>query len=332
MKGTPSPIILGIRFGATILAGFVAALIAIAVIGIATYRTMKILVRTGDRAAHNHQVIDHLQNLHFLLNDAETRQRDYLITGDQYNLELYRAATAKIDGEVHLLGTITRRQEDQQERLKALVPLIDARLAVLKDSIEVRQQMGSESALEMIRSSSRRSLMDDIGRRIDDMIDEERLLLTHREQDEGHTAKPAIQIVLGGCVAGSVLLFLTVWYIFRGLRILRSRLSDLSQSDMALQTQSRFMDAVLGTMDEGVVVLDRDMKVVHSNPVAEQILANRSQVVEELKAELTPSSAGDGLTLALEHLQTALPSIGDSRNHRVEHKQPGPADPYVNSR
>jgi PAS domain S-box-containing protein len=311
MKGTPSPIILGIRFGATILGGFVAALIAIAVIGIATYRTMKILVRTGDRAAHNHQVIDHLQNLHFLLNDAETRQRDYLITGDQYNLELYRAATAKIDGEVHLLGTITRRQEDQQERLKALLPLIDARLAVLKDSIEVRQQMGSESALEMIRSSSRRSLMDDIGRRIDDMIDEERLLLTHREQDEGHTAKPAIQIVLGGCVAGSVLLFLTVWYIFRGLRILRSRLSDLSQSDMALQTQSRFMDAVLGTMDEGVVVLDRDMKVVHSNPVAEQILAHRSQVVEELKAELTPSSAGDGLTLALEHLQTALPSIGD---------------------
>ena len=104
MKGTPSPIILGVRFGATILAGFVAALIVIAVIGIATYRTMKSLVRTGDRAAHNHQVIDHLQNLHFLLNDAETRQRDYLITGDQYNLELYRAATAKIDGEVHLLA------------------------------------------------------------------------------------------------------------------------------------------------------------------------------------------------------------------------------------
>ena len=184
MKGTPSPIIQGVRFGATILAGFVAALIVIAGIGIATYRTMKSLVRTGDRAAHNHQVIDHLQNLRFLLNDAETRQRDYLITGDPYNLELYRATTAKIDGEVHLLGTTTRRQEDQQERLKALMPLIEARLAVLKDSIEVRQQMGSESALEMIRSSSRRSLMDDIGRRIDDMIDEERLLLAHREQDE----------------------------------------------------------------------------------------------------------------------------------------------------
>lgn len=154
--------------------------------------------------------------------------------------------------------------------------------------------------------------MDDIGRRIDDMIDEERLFLTHREQAETHTATPAIQIVVGGCVAGSVLLFLTGLYLFRGLGTLRARLGDLSQSDTALQTQSRYMDAVLGNMDEGVVVLDRDMKVIHSNLIAEQLLqASKSQVVEELKAELEPSSAGDGLTLAIEHLQTAQSSVGD---------------------
>jgi two-component system, sensor histidine kinase and response regulator len=139
-----------------------------------------------------------------------------------------------------------------------------------------------------------------------------RLFLGHRKLEETHTAKPAIQIVVGGCVAGSVLLFLTGFYLFRGLGTLRDKLVDLSRSDIALQTQSGFMDAVLGNVDEGVVVLDRDMKVIHSNPVAEQLLqASRSQVVEELRAELEPSSAGDGLTLALEHLQTALPSVKD---------------------
>jgi PAS domain S-box-containing protein len=312
-SGSSSLITSGIRSGATILAGFVSALVAIALIGAATYWSVKNLVRSSDRAAHSHQVIDHLEALHFLLNDAETRERDFLITGDRYNLDLYQAAITKIDGEVRSLGTLTSDREDQQRRLKAIVPLIDARLAVLKDSIEVREQMGPESALEMIRSSSRRSLMDDIGRRIDDMIDEERLSLNHRKREETHTAKPAIRIVVVGCVAGSVLLFLTAFYIFRGLRTLRSRLSYLSQRDIALQNQSRFMDAVLGSMDEGVIVLDRDMKVVHSNPVADRLLqASRTQVVEELKAKLEPSSAGDGLTLALEHLQTALPAIRDS--------------------
>ena len=325
MKGSwsSSPISSGIRFGATILAGFVSALVAIALIGVATYWSVKDLVRSGDRAAHTHQVIDHLEVLHFLLNDAETRERDYLITGDRYNLGLYQAAIAKIDAKVHSLETLTGDREDQQQRLKAVVPLIDARLAVLKDSIEVREQMGPESALEMIRSSSRRSLMDDIGRRIDDMIDEERLSLTHRKQEETHTAKPAIRMIVGGCVAGSVLLFLTAFYIFRGLRILRTRLLHLSQRDIALQTQSRFMDAVLGSMDEGVVVLDRDMKVVHSNPVADQLLqASRTQVVEELKAKLEPSSAGDGLTVALEHLQTALPAIRDSETTQLSISSP----------
>src|ERR1700737_718886 len=247
MKGTSSPITptSGIRFGATILAGFPGGLGAIAGLGGATYWSIKSLVKSSDRAAHTHLMIDHLEALHFLLNDAETRERDYLITGDRYNLELYRATSAKIAGEAllweaHLLETLTRSQADQQQRLKALLPLIYARLAVLKDSIEVRQQLGPESALEMIRSSSRRSLMDDIGRRIDDMIDEERLFLTHREQAKTHTATPAIQIVVGGCVAGSVLLFLTGLYLFRGLGTLRARLGDLSQSDTALQTQSRY--------------------------------------------------------------------------------------------
>src|ERR1700687_697974 len=152
MKGTSSPITptSGIRFSVTILAGFLSALVAIAVIGVATYWSIKSLVKSSDRAAHTHLMIDHLEALHFLLNDAETRERDYLITGDRYNLELYQAAIAEIDGEVHSLSTLTSDQGNQQQRLKAVVPLIDARLAVLKDSIEVREQMGPESALGMM--------------------------------------------------------------------------------------------------------------------------------------------------------------------------------------
>src|SRR5260370_32387335 len=111
-SGSSSPITAGIRFGETILAGFVSALVAIALIGVAAYWSVKDLVRSGDRAAHNRQVIDHLEALHFLLNDAETRERDYLITGDRYNLEVYQAAIAKIDEEVHSLGTLTGDRKD----------------------------------------------------------------------------------------------------------------------------------------------------------------------------------------------------------------------------
>jgi CHASE3 domain sensor protein len=304
-----------IGFGVTLL-GFVSVLIAMAATALAAYWSLAALDGRDDREGrtrltvdHHQAIIDHLQALRFLLDEAETRERDYLISGDPYNLELYRTASAKLGQEVELLETLSRNEPGQQQRLATLTPLIRTRMSALDDSIQVRTQMGPESALEMIRSSSRRSLMDDILRRVDNMIDEERLLLAQSKPKKELSNGPARKIIVGGCVVGFVFLFLTALYIFRRLIALRISLADLSRSNIALQTQGRFMNAVLDSIDEGVVLLDRDLKVVRSNPIAEQLLKTSSaRVCDEVKAELDPP-AGDRLTLALEHLQTTLPDL-----------------------
>jgi PAS domain S-box-containing protein len=330
MKGISAPISSAIGLGAMLL-GFVSVLVAIVVVGLAAYWNLMSLVKRGDRAARTHLMaarihltIDHLEALHSLLDEVEMRERDYLISGDQNNLELYRTASAKLGQEVHALEALTRDEPGQQQRLTNLEPLIRTRLSALDDSIQVRSQMGSDPALEMSRSSSRRSLMDDILRRLDDMIDEERLLLPQSKPEKELSAKPAIHFIAAGCIAGLVLLSLTALYIFRGLRALRSGLLDLSRNDVALQTQGRFMDAVLDGMDEGVVLLDRDLKVVRSNPVAEQLLkTSKAQVLDELRAELEPSSAGDRLTIALDHFQNTLPDIRDHETTDLSISSPG---------
>jgi PAS domain S-box-containing protein len=51
------------------------------------------------------------------------------------------------------------------------------------------------------------------------------------------------------------------------------------------------------------------LKVVRSNPVAEQLLKSNGARIHELKTEFDPSLAGDRLTLALEHFQTTLPDL-----------------------
>jgi len=314
MEERPSRIIPSIRPQTIILVGFVSTFFCIAVVGFAAYWNLHSLGSAKDRTAHVYSVVDHLEALRFLINEAETRERDYLITGDQYNLEMYQAARTRIDQEKRSLEALTRDDGDQRQRLKVLAPMIDTRLSTLEDSVEVRNQMGPQSALDMIRSSSRRSLMDDVLRRVSDMIDEERLLLPLREPDEKLAAQSTLNIVAGGCIAGLALLGVTLFYGFRIVDGLRVRVADLSHHDIDLQTQSQFMDAVLDNMDEGVVVLDRDMKVVQSNPVATRLLgASRSQMVEEFKAEFEPSSAGGGLTLALEHFQTTAPPPADPK-------------------
>jgi PAS domain S-box-containing protein len=303
-------IISTIRPQAIILAGFAATFVCIAVIGFTAYWNLHSLGGGKDQATHVYRVIDHLQALRFLIDEAETRERDYLITGDQYNLEMYQAARTRVDQEKRLLEALTRGDGDQQQRLKLLAPMIDTRLSTLEDSVEVRNQMGPQSALDMIRSSSRRSLMDDVLRRVSDMIDEERLLLPLHEPDEKLAAQSTLHIIIAGCGASLTLLGITVFCVLRMAGGLRARVEELSHRDTDLRTQSQFMDAVLNNMDEGVVVLDRDMKVVQSNPVATRLLgASKAQMVEEFKAEFEPSSAGGGLTLALEHFQASSPSV-----------------------
>src|SRR5690242_12156441 len=314
MKISSPPIGSATGFGVTI-AGFVLALLAMAVAGIAAYWSLGALSGSSGRQTrhlsndHVQVTLDHLEALRSSLDEVETRERDYLIVGDQYNLDLYRAASAKVDEEVHLLKTLSRDESGQQRRLTALGPLIRTRMSALDDSIQVRTQMGAESALEMLRSSSRRSLMDDILRRTDDMIDEARLQMAQSGPKKKSSIQPAFRIIVGGCLAGFVLLSLTALYVFRRLMVLRRGLSDLSSSNAALQTQGGVMNAVLDSMDEGVVLLDRDLKVVRSNPVAEQLLKSNGARIHELKTEFDPSLAGDRLTLALEHFQTTLPDL-----------------------
>lgn len=326
MKNGSSPTGSSIKLGLALL-GFVPVMVAIAAIGFVASWSLIDLVRSGDRAARMHQTIDHLENLRSLLDEAETRQRDYLITGDQYNLDLYRTASAKIDEELNLLERLSRDEPVQQQHLATLARLIRTRTSSLEDSIQVRAQMGAEPALEMARSSSRRSLMDDILRRMDDMIDEERVLATNSKPDREFSARPAIWIIAGGCVVGLVFLLLTALYILRTLLAMRSRLVDLSRSNTALQDQGRFMDAVLDSMDAGVVLLDRDLKVVQSNPIADELLKmRRTSAFDGLKAELGPGTAGDRLTLALEHLQTRLPEVRNSETTELAISGPDKAD------
>jgi len=334
-KNSPS-VSLTIRPGIMIL-GFVSVLVAMAVVGSVAYWELMSRDGMGDQAeriqltaARIHLTIDHLEALHSLLDEVETRERDYLISGDQNSLELYRTASVKLDHEVHLLEMLSRSDAGQQQRLTNLRPLIRTRMSALDDSIQVRTQMGSEAALEMLRSNSGRSLMDDILRRVDDMIDEERLLLAHSKPEKELSAGPVIHIIAAGCVVGFLFLFMTALYVFRRFKALRSSLVDLSRTDIALRAQNRFMDAVLDGMAEGVILLDRDLKIVRSNPVADQLLRKSgARVRDELRAELESPSAGDRLTLALEDLQRNFPHI---RDHETTDLSIGsPDEPSVTS-
>ena len=80
------------------LAGFVVATVAVAVIALFSYNSLRETAELREQVTHDVDVIDTLQTLLATLIDAETGQRGYLITGTESFLEPYAAAQVALPG------------------------------------------------------------------------------------------------------------------------------------------------------------------------------------------------------------------------------------------
>ena len=89
--------------------------------------------------AQTYDVIDQLSELTSILKDAETGQRGYLLTGNDTYLEPYRLADASIDNVIKQLRDLTVDNPVQARRLEQALPLIQSKMAELKQTIELRR-------------------------------------------------------------------------------------------------------------------------------------------------------------------------------------------------
>ncbi len=87
-----------VGIGATI--GFALAVLALLATGWLAYQNIRRIARNDALVVHTHNVLDELRDLVATLSEAESRQRSYLITGEQLYLQPYRTATAAAERSV----------------------------------------------------------------------------------------------------------------------------------------------------------------------------------------------------------------------------------------
>jgi signal transduction histidine kinase/ActR/RegA family two-component response regulator len=162
---------------AAVLAGF----ILLVVTGLAAVVVAFTTAQADNAAAHSLQVRRTQTELFSSLQDAETGQRGYLLTGDEAYLRPFERARARLPILQTQLRALTRDNSEQQQRLDELDALIRPKMAELKRTIELAQANRSDEAIALVRTNQGRDLM----RRIRDLataFDEaERQLLSQRQ-------------------------------------------------------------------------------------------------------------------------------------------------------
>ena len=130
--------------------------------------------------ARTHQVLAELQSVLSTMQDAETGQRGFVITGQETYLEPYKDATKIIAEHQRKLRGIVFDAE-VKNKLDTLDAQIAARLDSLQSTIALRRTGGLEAARARILDGEGKSKMDAVRDTIGEMEEREKVLLEERE-------------------------------------------------------------------------------------------------------------------------------------------------------
>jgi methyl-accepting chemotaxis protein len=186
------------------LLGLLPIVIALIGSGIITYRYNLLLTETRNLVAHSLETTTAIDDLMISLEDIETGQRGYLITGDAAYLEPYRIATKRLTDNFARLRALVGDDADQRESLRRVDALVTAKLVELNTTIDVRRSEGFEAARAIVASNTGKDIMDEIRGEIAVMRDREATLL-HANSDAMRKTERRVVLVVAASIVLAIL-------------------------------------------------------------------------------------------------------------------------------
>jgi signal transduction histidine kinase/DNA-binding response OmpR family regulator/CHASE3 domain sensor protein len=167
------------------------------------FQTLKqdsaLVVRSGD-------TLTTLEDVLSTVKDAETGQRGYLLTDNEGYLGPYNAAVEQIGRRLDALRRLTTDNPTQQDRVSSVKQHTDAKLAELKQTIDLRQSQGKAAALAVVQTDRGKEEMDAIRTDISAMEQEE---IDLRAKRLAEMADAYWRAILGGIISSLLGLGLT---------------------------------------------------------------------------------------------------------------------------
>ncbi len=215
----------------TAIAGLGIALVSFIGLGIGAYVNLRRFQRAAAWVSHTQSVQISIRTVLSNLQDIETGQRGYLLTGDLSYLAPYDAALSAIDPQMATLRQSIDNNPRQQDRLTALQPLVTQKLAITAERVEMRMAQGSEAIRQLAEDRRGQDLMDEIRSVIGEMEREGLRLLVERSALKPLIVQQTIIFSLLGTLVGLTSFGLSVWLINEDIRSQKQAEQALRESE-----------------------------------------------------------------------------------------------------
>ena len=275
------------RVAALLSAALVALLLALT--GYELYREFRSAAVLRAEIAASYETRSRIQGVFSLLQDAETGQRGYVITGDERYLEPYANAVRALDAELADLRRRAATTPGQERDYAHLMTLIQRKRATLETGVEARSQRGAAAAVAVVSSGAGKAAMDDIRVVIDRMIAREASELdTLSARSTSRTERTEILVVLLflALVAAAVGGGLLVWRYVRTRDTLAAR----------IQATAARQQAIFDSAIDAIVTLNPSGSIETVNRAAETMFGHGARDLDrrDISTLIDLGSSGDG--------------------------------------
>ncbi|MBE0647101.1 MAG: methyl-accepting chemotaxis protein, partial [Bacteroidales bacterium] len=198
--------------GTKIAIAFSVVLILLVAIALITFYNLAKIEQDNSWVVHTQDVLHTINSELSDLQDAETGQRGFLITGRDHYLDPYHAGVTACFDHLKQLKQLTSDNPAQQQNCIKLESLIPQKLDELAQTIDLRKSTGFEAALAVVLTDRGKKVMDDIRTVLDDMTKEENRLFDKRTLETASSQKAArIPIYIVLIVAFIIIVLLTIF-------------------------------------------------------------------------------------------------------------------------
>jgi diguanylate cyclase (GGDEF)-like protein/PAS domain S-box-containing protein len=160
---------------------------------------------------HSYQVIDYAEDLLSALQDAETGQRGYLLTGNETFLEPYKAVFGHVNSHVDKLrGAGTSGAA--RVHLDALIPLVVSKVAEMEQAVALNRRREVNAAITLVASGRGKLLMDSIRSETASFLQIEHSSLAQHETQAQVTTRYLYFLIVGSILASTAFGLLTIYF------------------------------------------------------------------------------------------------------------------------
>jgi CHASE3 domain sensor protein len=178
------------------LLGPILVIAAAALAGLALWAAKSYEARL-DAVSHTLDVQRRITSVLSILQDAETGQRGYLLTGNPMYLGPFEGARRRLSAEMDGLTHAVSDNAPQRNAALALQPLVNAKFQELDRTIALRRSGDIATALTVVSNDSGRRTMDQLRGRIADMGRSETQVMSRRAREGKTYSDLATALLLG---------------------------------------------------------------------------------------------------------------------------------------